>query len=58
MSARLLTAAAEVLEKVALGVSDTQIDGLFEVLREASRGESDAASFEDFRLQIGAIRQV
>ncbi len=58
MSARLLTAAAEVLEKVALCVSDTQIDGLFEVLREASRGESDAASFEDFRLQIGAIRQV
>ncbi len=58
MSARLLTAAAEVLEKVALSVSDPEIDALFEVLKEASRGEGDASSFEEFRLQIGAIRQV
>ncbi len=58
VSARLLTAAAEVLEKVAFGASDPQIDGLFEVLREVSRAESDASSFEEFRQQIGAIRQV
>ena len=58
VAGRLLTAAAEVLKRVALGVGDPKIGGLFEILREVSGAESDTASFEEFRLQIGAIRQV
>ena len=58
VSAHLLTAAAKVLEKVALGVSDSEFDGLVEAFKEVSRGASDAGGFEDFRSQVGEIRQV
>ncbi len=57
VSARLLTAAAKLLEKVVPGVGDSEFDGLVEALKEASRGESAAGGFEDFRLQVGEIRQ-
>ena len=58
MSAYFLTAAADLLEKVALGVPDSEIDRLVEAVKEASRGESDTAGFDEFRLQVSAIRQV
>lgn len=58
MSANYLITAAGILEKVALGVSDFEFDGLVEALEETSRGESGAAGFEDFRLQVSAIRRV
>jgi hypothetical protein len=58
VSARFLSAAAELLEKVALSAGDAEIERHFEALREASRGEGDAAGFEKFHLQVSAIRQV
>ena len=58
MSGNFLAAAAKLLEKVALGVSGPEFDGLIEGVNEASRGDSDAAGFEDFRLQASALRQV
>jgi hypothetical protein len=57
VSACFLTAAAELLEKVALGVGDAEIDDLIEALKEASTGDGDAANFERVRLQVSAIRQ-
>ena len=57
MSARLLTVATELLQQVALGVSDTEIAPLFDVLKEVASGEADPAGFEGFRSQIGAIRR-
>ena len=57
VSARLLTVATELLQKVALGVSDTEVAHLIEVLKEAARGEVDPAGFERLPLQISAIRQ-
>ncbi len=53
----LLTAAAELLGKVAQGADDSEIDHVVEALREASRHDGDAAGFEKFHLQVGAVRQ-
>ena len=39
MSANFLTAAAELLEKIALGAGDPEIDRVVEALQEAARGE-------------------
>ncbi len=58
MSESILTAAAELLEKVAFGVGDAEVDRLIEAARDASRRGNDVASFEKFRLQVAAIRQV
>ena len=58
VSARLLTVATELLQKVALGVSDTEVAHLIEVLKEAARGEVDPARFEGFRSQISTIRRM
>ena len=58
VSARLLTVATELLQKVALGVSDTEVAHLIEVLKEAARGEVDPDRFEGFRSQISTIRRM
>ena len=57
VSQSVLTAAAELLEKVAFGVDDCEVDRLVETLREASKGGDDAAGFEKFHLQVSGIRQ-
>jgi GAF domain-containing protein len=57
VSANFLTAAAELLEKTALGAGDSEIDRLVEALKEAARGESDSVGYEEFRVQVGAIRR-
>jgi hypothetical protein len=57
VSQSVLTAAPELLEKVAFGVGDSEIDRLVEALREALRGDNDAEGFEKFQLQVSAIRQ-
>ena len=57
MSQSVLTAAAELLEKVAFGVDDAEVDRLVETLREASKSRDDAAGFEKFHLQVSGIRQ-
>lgn len=57
MSQSVLTAAAELLEKVAFGVDDAEVDRLVETLREASKSGDDAAGFEKFHLQVSGIRQ-
>jgi hypothetical protein len=57
VSQSVLTAAAELLEKVAFGVGDSEIDRLVEALRETLRGDNDAEGFEKFHLQVSAIRQ-
>jgi hypothetical protein len=58
VSANFLTIAGELLEKIALCAGDGEIDRLVEALREAARGGSDIAGYEEFRLQVGAIRRV
>ena len=57
MSQSVLTAAAELLEKVAFGVGDCEVDRLVEKIREASNSRDEAAGFEKFHLQVSAIRQ-
>jgi GAF domain-containing protein len=57
VSAHFLTAVAELLEKVALGAPDSEVDRLVEAVKDASRGERDVG-FDDFRLRVSAIRQV
>lgn len=57
MSQSVLTAAAELLERVAFGVGDCEVDRLIETLREASKACDDAAGFEKFHLQVSGIRQ-
>ncbi|RBP08165.1 GAF domain-containing protein [Roseiarcus fermentans] len=57
MSANSLAAAAKVLETVALGGGDSDLDGLVAAL-EAASGDADGAAVEEFRRHVAAIRRL
>lgn len=58
MSAKPLGAIAALLEKVLLGIDDAEFGALIEVLKDATKGQCDSEGFEQFRLQLSAVRQM
>lgn len=58
MSQHILSTILDVLEKVALGARDTDIDGLVERVRDLAANEGMARFSESFQHQLNAIREV
>jgi GAF domain-containing protein len=58
VSAKLLSAVAGLLEKVLLGIDDSEFAALIELLKDAAKGQDDYEGFEDFRLKVSAVRQM
>jgi hypothetical protein len=57
MSASFLATTERLLEEVALGAKDPEVDHLIETLRDLSAHDSEGAAFGKLRRQVNAIRQ-
>lgn len=58
MSEDFLSAAMAVLEKVALGAGDDDVDALLDEMKRLSAGDGNADRFERFQSHMNAIRRV